>query len=90
MEYTMHHRFIIILFLIWLGVSTFVSAQEQKFPPRFQAVMDYLLNEEYPELFGDEPYVIRPTGFDIGDLDGDGVEEVVVSFYPHYRQHRLL
>lgn len=56
------------------------------YPPRFQAVIDYLLNEEYPELFGDKPYHIRPTGFDIGDLDGDGVDEVVVSFEPHYRQ----
>jgi hypothetical protein len=82
----MHHRVITILFLSFLGVSNLVIAQDQKFPPRFQAVMDYLMNDEYPELFGDEPYVIRPTGFDIGDLDGDGVNEVVVSFYPHYHQ----
>ena len=83
---TMRHRVITILFLLLLGVSNLVFAQERQFPPRFQAVMDYLMNDEYPELFGDEAYVIRPTGFDIGDLDGDGVDEVVVSFYPHYRQ----
>lgn len=64
--------------------------QKREFPPRFQAVMDYLLKEEYPELFGDKPYQIRPTGFDIGDLDRDGVDEVVVSFYPHYRQSPTL
>lgn len=59
---------------------------KREYPPQFQAVMDYLLKEEYPELIGDKPYHIRPTGFDIADLDGDGVDEVVVSFYPHYRQ----
>jgi hypothetical protein len=85
-EDTMRHKVIIIIFLLFLGVSNLVIAQDQKLPPRFQAVMDYLMNDEYPELFGGEPYVIRPTGFDIGDLDGDGVDEVVVSFYPHYRQ----
>ena len=83
---TMHHRAITIILLSLLGVSNLVFAEEQKFPPRFQAVMDYLMNDEYPELFGDKPYVIQPTGFDIGDLDGDGVDEVVVSFFPHYRQ----
>jgi hypothetical protein len=69
-----------------LVISNLAFTEDQQFPPRFQAVMDYLMNDEYPELFGDEPYVMRPTGFDIGDLDGDGVDEVVVSFYPHYRQ----
>jgi hypothetical protein len=83
---TMHRRAITIILLLLLGVSNLVFAQEQKFPPRFQAVVDYLMNDEYPELFGDNPYVMRPTGFDIGDLDSDGVDEVVVSFYPHFRQ----
>jgi hypothetical protein len=82
----MLHRAIAIILLSLLGVSNLVFAQEQNFPPRFQAVVDYLINDEYPELFGDNPYVVRPTGFDIGDLDGDGVDEVVVSFYPHFRQ----
>lgn len=73
-----------VLFL--LLISNTVDAEEKKFPPRFQAVIDYLLNDEYPELFNDKPYKFRPTGFEIGDLDGDGVDEVVVSFYPHFIQ----
>jgi hypothetical protein len=82
----MLRRAIILIFLLSLCISNLVFAEEQKYPPQFQAVMDYLLKDEYPELFGDNPYIIRPTGFDIGDLDGDGVDEVVVSFYPHYLQ----
>jgi hypothetical protein len=75
-----------ILLLCLLGFSASVYAEQEDFPPRFQAVMDYLLEVEYPELIDDKPYHIRPTGYDIGDLDNDGVDEVVVSFYPHYLQ----
>ena len=74
------------ILLLLLDIPTSVYAEEQKFPPRFQAVLDYLLKDEYPELFADKPYQFRPTGFDIGDLDNDGVDEVVVSFYPHFLQ----
>lgn len=75
---------LLLLFLIF--PNCLFAAEEQKFPPRFQAVIDYLMNDEYPELFADKSYHIRPLAYDIGDLDGDGVDEVVVSFYPHYLQ----
>ena len=85
------HSQLFALLLSALVITAPASAGEpapaqKQFPPRFQAVMDYLLKDEYPELIGDKPYHIRPTGFDIGDLDGDGVDEVIVSFSPHYRQ----
>ena len=75
-----------MLLLSLVFLPTTAGAEKKKYPPRFQAAMDYLLEKDYPELFGEKSYRIRPTGFDIGDLDGDGVDEVVVSFYPHYRQ----
>lgn len=77
---------LITVLLSLLCLPNAVLAEKEKFPPRLQAVQDYLLKKEYPELIDDKPYRIRLTGFDIGDLDGDGVDEVVVSFYPHFLQ----
>lgn len=74
------------LLLSLTSLSIASAADKNKYPPRFQAAMDYLLEKDYPELFADKPYRMRPTGFDIGDLDGDGVDEIVVSFNPHYLQ----
>jgi len=84
MKTTMTSLTVLLLSVLLLPGLSF--AEKKKYPPRFQAVMDYLLKKEYPEQFADKSYRIRPTGFDIGDLDGDGVDEVVVSFFPHYRQ----
>lgn len=83
-------HFAVAAVLLLMLPSTLVIAaaptEKRQFPPKIQAVVDYLLNTEYPELFGDRPYHIRPTGYAVGDLDGDGVDEVVMSFYPHYLQ----
>lgn len=75
-----------VLLLSPVLLFTASAADKSKYPPRFQAAMDYLLDKDYPELFANKPYRMRPTGFDIGDLDGDGVDEIVVSFNPHYLQ----
>lgn len=55
-------------------------------PPRIQAVQKYLLEQDYPELFGDTPYRIKAENIVEGDLDGDGVDEVVMLVRPHFRQ----
>lgn len=55
--------------------------------PRFKAVQQYLLEgNDYPELFEDRPYRLKIEGLAIGDLDSDGVDEVVLQFKPHYLQ----
>jgi len=58
----------------------------QDLPPELEAVRKYILEEEYPELFGDQPYRTKLEGAQIVDLDGDGRDEVVALYYPHYRQ----
>jgi len=55
-------------------------------PTEVEAVRKYILETEYPELFGDEPYRTRIERALVSDLDGDGVAEVILLFYPHYRQ----
>lgn len=83
----MSRVFLGLLFVVLTLVIRVSAAQEgPEFPPKLKAVEKYLMQKEYPELFGDNPYHIRPTGYAIGDLDGDGVDEVVMSFYPHYLQ----
>ena len=60
--------------------------EPQSLPREVEAVRKYLLEVEYPELFGDEPYRTRIEDALVTDLDGDGSAEVVVLFSPHYRQ----
>jgi hypothetical protein len=55
-------------------------------PPRIKAVQQYLLEQDYPELFGDTPYRIKADDVVEVDLDGDGVDEVVMLMRPHFRQ----
>ena len=67
------------------------SASDEK---NFQATMekeikivrDYILNEEYPEVFNDKKYRISIIDFKIFDIDLDGFNEVIVAFKPHYFQ----
>ncbi|MBD3609496.1 MAG: hypothetical protein HUJ30_03010 [Gammaproteobacteria bacterium] len=55
--------------------------------PRLQAVQDYLLSgDDYPELFDDKPYRMKVQQVEYGDLDADGLDEVILLMKPHYRQ----
>lgn len=55
-------------------------------PTEFKKVKEYILNFDYPELFGNQSYRIQIEAFKIVDLDNDGLKEVVMLFYPHYLQ----
>ena len=70
-----------------LVVVTHPVQADETADPRFKAVQEYLMQgDDYPELFDNKPYRMKVTGLAIGDLDGDGQAEVVLSFKPHYRQ----
>lgn len=55
-------------------------------PPQVKAVLDYLLKEEYPEVYKKQPYRVRMNGYALGDVDGDGNFEVFLLLDPHYQQ----
>jgi hypothetical protein len=62
------------------------SAATQALPPEAEAVQKYILEKDYPERFKDTSYRTRIEDLLIVDVNGDGENDVVVHFYPHYRQ----
>lgn len=56
------------------------------FPKEVNLVFDYMINKDFPELFNDKPFQFRPVRWAIIDIDDDGVTEVFLQTFPHYRQ----
>ncbi len=54
--------------------------------PKLEAVKQYLLKDDYPELFGDTPYRMKINNAIVADIDDDGEQEVILHVTPHYRQ----
>jgi hypothetical protein len=73
------------LFLL-LSSSLFGCAVAQQDNPRLDALKKYLLEKDYPEVFGDAHYRTRVEGFLDVDIDNDGSKELVILYHPHYRQ----
>jgi hypothetical protein len=82
----MKKSFILLLAVIAAGFSAASPLPAEDLPPELEAVKKYIMEEEYPELFGDQPYRTKMENALIVDLDGDGQDEVVALFHPHYRQ----
>lgn len=61
-------------------------ASAQSLPPEVEAVKNYLLSSDYPEVFSKTQYRVKAENFIVADLDGDGVPEVIVHMKPHFRQ----
>jgi hypothetical protein len=53
---------------------------------RLEALKKYILENDYPEVFGKDNYKTRIEGVLDADIDNDGSQEIVVLYYPHYRQ----
>ena len=62
------------------------SATGEGLPPQIAAVQKYILEKDYPEIFGVAHYKTKIQNAVIADLDGDGDVEVIIHFEPHYRQ----
>jgi hypothetical protein len=63
-----------------------VTVTAAELPPKVAAVQKYLLNEDYPEVFGEQHYRIKVEDALVADVDDDGNEEVILLVKPHYRQ----
>jgi hypothetical protein len=62
------------------------SASQVENQPRVEALKKYILEKDYPEAFGDTHYHVRIENILDVDIDNDRKKELVVQYYPHYRQ----
>ena len=71
-----------------LFLSSFLGslAFAQQNDPRLAAVQKYVLEKDYPEVFGAAHYKTRIEGVLDVDVDNDGSREVVILYFPNYRQ----
>lgn len=72
-----------LLFAVFMLLG---SAFGQQGDLRLEALKKYILERDYPEVFGKDHYKTRIEGVLDTDIDNDGHREIVVLFYPHYRQ----
>jgi len=72
----------LILILI---ISVETASQTEK-PLAAELLKKYLLEKDYPEVFQDKQYHARVESILDVDIANDGKRELVVLFYPHYRQ----
>lgn len=69
-----------------LGFFVAGAATADELPPKVALVQKYLLEEDYPEVFGEQHYRIEVEDAVVADVDDDGSEEVILVVKPHYRQ----
>jgi len=81
----MRAKLVACLCFVLLGSIGPVDAAETT-SPKLEAVKQYLLKDDYPELFGDTPYRMKIDNAIVADVDDDGEDEVILHVTPHYRQ----
>jgi hypothetical protein len=74
------------MLLCLLSSLLIVSIFGQQSDSRLEAVKKYILEKSYPEVFGKDNYKTRIEGILDVDVDNDGSREVVILYFPHYRQ----
>ncbi len=76
----------IIIGLLLASLVTWGAAFAVEPSPKVEAVKQYLLKDDYPELFGDKSYRMKVKDVIEADLDDDGEDEVIFHVTPHYLQ----
>jgi hypothetical protein len=73
-------------FIVALGLVAPLQANAQSLPPEVEAVRNYVLTNDYPEVFSGQRYRVKIENIIVADLDGDGTPEVIAHVKPHFRQ----
>ena len=73
--------FFVFFFSLFVG-----CALGQQNDARLEAGRKYILEKDYPEVFGTDQYKTRIGGVVDADVDNDGSREIIVLYNPHYRQ----
>ena len=60
--------------------------KKNKLPEELIKVQKYILEKDYPEVFGEKKYRTAVDGFEIADFGNDGLVEVIILYRPHYLQ----
>ena len=81
----MKRRLILLLLPVSLLYSSSLPPQAEEHSS-VEALKKYILEKDYPEVFGDTHYHVRVEDILEVDIDNDGMKELVVQFYPHFRQ----
>src|ERR1035441_1472612 len=77
---------VLLVILVTLVAVPSPSAGQGVLPPEAEAARKYILERDYPEVFGGKHYPPRIQNIIVADLANDGHKEVVVHYAPHYRQ----
>ena len=62
------------------------QSKKRKLPDELIKVKKYILEKDYPEVFGEKKYRTAVDGFEIADFGNDGLVEVIILYRPHYLQ----
>ena len=62
------------------------SASQVENDPQTDVFRKFITGKDYPEVFGTTRYEIRVENILDVDIDNDGQKELIVQFYPRYRQ----
>ncbi len=65
--------------------SSFIRAEDNA-NNQVEILKNYILNNDYPEVFDDKTYRISIENVVFDDIDSNGKIEAIVHYKPHYRQ----
>jgi hypothetical protein len=78
-------RLVGLMLLLLISQPVFCQLSNE-YPKEVRLAFDYLIKKDFPESFNDVGHHFRPVSWAISDMDNDGITEVFLQTFPHYRQ----